>query len=191
MTVNVKKTYEKEIVCKNFLSEAFWGRGDGRTLWISRISRSFELWEKTRSGSRSDLQEKTPRSGSEQILNTGSSSQNSRIRIRPKHPDPDLQPWFSGVSCCGTCESQDPSPSTSPSTNQKRIQGRKNDMALMLDGNSVIGACVRSNLCYLICLRHLLWSRAVTNWFFIIILLHTRATCSELQSNMSSMIHDA
>ena len=30
-------TYEKKIVCKNFLSEAFWGRGDGRTLWISRI----------------------------------------------------------------------------------------------------------------------------------------------------------
>ena len=34
---------------------------------------------------------------------------------------------------------------------------------LILDGNSELGARVRSNLCYLICFRHLLGSRAVTN----------------------------
>ena len=32
-----------------------------------------------------------------------------------------------------------------------------------LDGNSEIGAHVKNNLCYLICLRHLIKSRAVTN----------------------------
>ena len=40
------------------------------------------------------------------------------------------------------------------------------NMVLMLDGNSKIGAPVRSNFCYLICLRHLLRSREVTNPFF-------------------------
>ena len=34
---------------------------------------------------------------------------------------------------------------------------------VLIDGNSEIGAHVRSNLCYLICLRHLIRSRAVTN----------------------------
>ena len=33
-------------------------------------------------------------------------------------------------------------------------------MVLILDGNSEIGAHVRSNLCYFICLRHLIRSRA-------------------------------
>ena len=37
-------------------------------------------------------------------------------------------------------------------------------MVLILDGNLEIGAPhVRSNICYLICLRHLIGSRAVTN----------------------------
>ena len=36
-------------------------------------------------------------------------------------------------------------------------------MVLILDGNPEIGVHVRSNLCYFICLRHLLRSRAVTN----------------------------
>ena len=35
---------------------------------------------------------------------------------------------------------------------------------IILDGNSEIGALVRSNLFNLICLRHLLRPRAVTNW---------------------------
>ena len=34
---------------------------------------------------------------------------------------------------------------------------------LIFDGNSEIGAHVRSILCYLICSRHLIRSRAVTN----------------------------
>ena len=36
-------------------------------------------------------------------------------------------------------------------------------MVTILDGNLEIGAHVRSHLCYLICLRHLLGSTAVTN----------------------------
>ena len=38
-------------------------------------------------------------------------------------------------------------------------------MVLILDGNVEIGALVSSNLCYLICLRNLIRSRAVTNQF--------------------------
>ena len=41
-------------------------------------------------------------------------------------------------------------------------------MVLILDGNSELGAQVRSNLCYLICLRHLLWSGAVTKRIFFL-----------------------
>ena len=41
-------------------------------------------------------------------------------------------------------------------------------MVLILDGNSEIGAQVRSNLCYLIWLRHLIRSRAVKNRIFFI-----------------------
>ena len=36
----------------------------------------------------------------------------------------------------------------------------------ILDGNSEIGAHARSNLCYLICVRHLNRSRGVTNPFY-------------------------
>ena len=36
-------------------------------------------------------------------------------------------------------------------------------MVFITDGYSIIGAHVRSNLCYLICLRLLISSRAVTN----------------------------
>ena len=39
-------------------------------------------------------------------------------------------------------------------------------MVFIYDGNSEIGAQVRSNLCYLIYLRHLMRSRGVTNRFF-------------------------
>ena len=39
-------------------------------------------------------------------------------------------------------------------------------MALILDGNPEISVHMRSNLCYLICLRHLIRSRAVTNRIF-------------------------
>ena len=40
-------------------------------------------------------------------------------------------------------------------------------VVLILDVNSEIGAHVRSNLCYLINIRHLIKSRAVTNWPFL------------------------
>ena len=43
-------------------------------------------------------------------------------------------------------------------------------MELILDGHSEIGTHVRSNLCNLICLRHLISSRAITNFFFLDIL---------------------
>ena len=39
-------------------------------------------------------------------------------------------------------------------------------MVLLLDGNLDICAHVWSDLCYLICLRHLIRSRAVTNWIY-------------------------
>ena len=39
-------------------------------------------------------------------------------------------------------------------------------MVLILDGNSEIGAQVRSNLCVLTCLRHVIRSRAAPNRIF-------------------------
>ena len=54
-------------------------------------------------------------------------------------------------------------------------------MVLISDVNSEIGAHLRSNLCYLICLRDLIRSRAVSYF------LHASPTCSELPSNMSTM----
>ena len=60
-------------------------------------------------------------------------------------------------------------------------------MVLILDGYSEIGAQVRSDLGYLICLRHLFKSRTVTNLKESHIFLHTCAKCSELPSNISTM----
>ena len=63
-------------------------------------------------------------------------------------------------------------------------------MVLTLDGISDIGAHVRRNLCYLICLRLLIRSRVVTNRFFspkICIFLYARASFTDLPSNISSM----
>ena len=40
-------------------------------------------------------------------------------------------------------------------------------MVLILDGNSLICAHVKHNLCYSTCLRHLIISRAVTNRVFL------------------------
>ena len=40
-------------------------------------------------------------------------------------------------------------------------------MSLILDGNPEIIAYARSNLCYLICVRHLMTSRIVTNLIFL------------------------
>ena len=61
-------------------------------------------------------------------------------------------------------------------------------MVLILDGNSEIGAHLSSNLCYLICVRHLFRSRAVTNLInnrFDVI--HTCVIRSELPSDISTM----
>ena len=41
-------------------------------------------------------------------------------------------------------------------------------MVLILDGNSEIGAHVGSNICYLICLRHLIRSRVVSNSIYFL-----------------------
>ena len=54
-----------------------------------------------------------------------------------------------------------------------------------------IGEQVRSNLCYLICLRHLIRLRGVTNRFFFSVkdlfsFMHASA-CSELKFNTSTM----
>ena len=66
-------------------------------------------------------------------------------------------------------------------------------MVLIIDGNSAIGAHVRSNFCYLICLRHALTQRAVKNRFFFssirAIFLHPCATYPELPTNTSTMLH--
>ena len=56
-------------------------------------------------------------------------------------------------------------------------------MVPILDGNSHVSAHLRSNPCYLICLRPLIRSRAVTLWIFFYpekkpIILHACATCS-------------
>ena len=59
-------------------------------------------------------------------------------------------------------------------------------IVLILDGNSeYIHALVRSNFCYLIFLRHFIRSKAVTNR----ILIHRRASCSELPSNASTLVY--
>ena len=64
-------------------------------------------------------------------------------------------------------------------------------MAIIIDGNSEIGAHARSNLCYLNCLRHLIRLRAIKNLIFFLqerpIFLDTCATCSELPSNISTI----
>ena len=58
----------------------------------------------------------------------------------------------------------------------------------ILDGTSEIGAHVRSNLCYLIGLRHLISSRNVTiPILFGLIFLHACATCSELPFNIGNI----
>jgi len=63
-------------------------------------------------------------------------------------------------------------------------------MVLILNGNSEIGTHVKSNLCYLICLRHLIRSRVVTNRNLVFSLkrfffLHACATWFELPSTVS------
>ena len=63
-------------------------------------------------------------------------------------------------------------------------------MVHISDGNSSMGGHVKSNYYYLICLKHLIWSRTVTNPVLfkeIPIFLYVYATCSELPSNMSTM----
>ena len=65
-------------------------------------------------------------------------------------------------------------------------------MVLICDGNSEIGAHVESNLCYLICLRHLIRSKAVTNRIYfspetLFFFLHGCAICSKLSSYISTM----
>ena len=63
-------------------------------------------------------------------------------------------------------------------------------MVLTLDGNSEIGAYVRNNICYLICLMHFIRSRAVKNRecssrksFFHL----ACAACSEIPSALSTI----
>ena len=64
-------------------------------------------------------------------------------------------------------------------------------MVLILNGNSEIGTHVRSNFCELICLRHLIISRAVMNWIFFFsaktYFLHACKPCSELPTNIAAL----
>ena len=64
-------------------------------------------------------------------------------------------------------------------------------MVLISDVNSEIGVQVGSNLCYLVCVRNLITSRADTNRFFSSkrpISPTACATCSELPSNIGIML---
>ena len=61
-------------------------------------------------------------------------------------------------------------------------------IVLILDGNSVIGASVMGNLCFLICVRHLIRSRAVKNRLFYPKIFLECASCSELPSHISTMV---
>ena len=63
-------------------------------------------------------------------------------------------------------------------------------MVLIADGSSEIGANVRSNLCHLICLRHLIRSRALTYGLFPEILFSFMIAQHVLSylSNVSNMI---
>ena len=63
-------------------------------------------------------------------------------------------------------------------------------MVLIFDGNSEIGAFVRSDLCYMNCLRHLIRSRAVTSRIFFFKMptfSHACSSCSTLPSIISTM----
>ena len=65
-------------------------------------------------------------------------------------------------------------------------------MVLILDGKLETGAHVWSNICYLICLRHLIRSREHSQIGFFSaktpIFLHACTTCSELSFNISTMV---
>ena len=66
-------------------------------------------------------------------------------------------------------------------------------MVLILDSSSDRGAHVRSNLYYFMCLRHFIISRVVTSDIFspkTHIFLYAHATCFELPSNISTMVHE-
>ena len=64
-------------------------------------------------------------------------------------------------------------------------------MVLIIDGNSEIGAHIKSKLCYLICIRHLIRPRTVSyrNFSFPVrpIFLNACAICPELVSNIRTM----
>ena len=55
---------------------------------------------------------------------------------------------------------------------------------LILDGNSEIDVHLRSNLCYLICLMHLIRARALNNRIFF----SEKTLYSELPSNISTTV---
>ena len=63
---------------------------------------------------------------------------------------------------------------------EKEKRGFSRVMVLILDGNSEIGAHAWCHLCYLICLRHLYGSSAVTNLNF---------SCSE-KTYFPSYVHN-
>ena len=65
-------------------------------------------------------------------------------------------------------------------------------IVLILDGNLEVGAHVMGILCYLICSRHLIRSRAVTNRFFFSEKAYfpSRSTFFELPSNICTMARE-
>ena len=95
--------------------------------------------------------------------------------------------YQSCTSCCHTGDEADPCSCSCQPASKRQLQllavkmdfnfelsGTYNVLMSVpcrvhiLDGNSEIGAHVRSNLCYFICLRHLIRSRAVTYRIFFL-----------------------
>ena len=64
-------------------------------------------------------------------------------------------------------------------------------MLFIFHGSSEIGARVRSTLCYLTYLRHLIGSKALTNQIFFskIPIFFMLSNCSELPSNTGNTIY--
>ena len=82
------------------------------------------------------------------------------------------------------------SPSEQATDSSLQLGGKPLATVFILDGNFTIGAHVRSNLSYLICLGRLIRPRLVSRWMFSpkrTIFLHACAPCSELPSYIISI----
>ena len=91
-----------------------------------------------------------------------------RIRNRPKYPEADQQHWFLVQNMCFVVQNMCFGLVFSLSIWFQWIEEASTIYPIVgiSDGNSEIGAHKRSNLCYLICFKYLIRSRAGTNRIF-------------------------